>query len=372
MDTPSPEEILSGIRQWVEVESPTSDAPTVNRMMDLVSAEFEKLGSTPERIPGIEGRGDHVAISSPWGGDEKGILVLSHLDTVHPVGTLKDLPFKVDGDKAYGPGIYDMKGGAYLALCAYRTLVEAGVTTPLPIRFLYVSDEETSSTTSRKHIEAAGEKAKYVLVTEPARDGGKIVTGRRGSARFILTAHGRPSHSGGRHEEGRSAILEMAQQIALIESKTDYDRNFTVNVGMIKGGTAANVIPEHCSASLDFRFRNLDVGEEMIAWVQSLKPFNPDVAFTVDGGLMRPPFEKSPAIEQLFSHAKELAGEIGFELVDSFTGGGSDGNFLADKLPVLDGLGVDGAGAHTLQEHLLISSLVPRMTLMRRLFETLQ
>lgn len=372
MSIPSAQELLSGIRTWVELESPTSAPDRVNRMMDLVSEDFGKLGSKPNRIPGTDGRGDHVGFESPWGGNEKGILVLSHLDTVHPVGTLDDgLPFRVEGDKAFGPGIYDMKGGAYIALAAYRSIVEEGGTTPLPVRFLYVSDEETSSTTSRKHIEAAGEKAKYVLVTEPCRDGGKIVTGRQGSARFIMRAHGRPSHSGGRHKEGRSAILEMARQIVEIESKTDYDRNFTVNVGMIEGGTAANVIPEHCKASLDFRFRSADVGEEMVSWVKGLKSHDPDVTFTVDGGIMRPPFEKTPAIEELYQHARGLADEIGFELIDSFTGGGSDGNFLADRLPVLDGLGVDGSGAHTLEEHLLISSLEPRTMLMRRLLETL-
>lgn len=371
MQTPSAEEILSGIREWVELESPTSDAARVEQMMDMASASFESVGAKTERIPGSDGRASHLSVSSPWGGDQKGILVLSHLDTVHPVGTLQDLPFRVEGDKAYGPGIYDMKGGAYLGLTAFRTLVEAGVEPPLPIRFLIVSDEEVGSVTSRKHIEAAGEHAKYVLVTEPARDGGKVVTGRRGSARFVMKAHGCPSHSGGRHEEGRSAILEMARQIVDIEDKTDYARNFTVNVGMIDGGTAANVIPEFCTASLDFRFRSLDVAEEMISWVQSKKPYNPDVKFTVDGGLTRPPFEKTPEIQTLFDKAKVLADEIGFELVDSFTGGGSDGNFLAHSLPVLDGLGVDGEGAHTLHEHLLVSSLVPRMLLMRRLFETL-
>jgi glutamate carboxypeptidase len=372
MAMPSADEILSGIRTWVELESPTKDPGKVNQMMDMVMADYEGMGASTHRIPGIEGRGDHLSVASPWGGDEKGILVLSHLDTVHPVGTIKDLEYRVEGDKAYGPGIYDMKGGAYLALAAYRSLVDEGKSTPLPIRFLYVSDEEVGSTTSREHIKEAGKQAKYVLVTEPARDGGKIVTGRRGSARFVMTTHGRPSHSGSRHAEGRSAILEMAKQIAVIESKTNYDRNFTINVGMIDGGTAVNVIPEHCRASLDFRFRNLEVGEEMIAWVQGLKSNDPDITFTVDGGLSRPPFEKTPAIEELFLHAKNLSQEIGFELVDSFTGGGSDGNFLADTLPVLDGLGVDGEGAHTLHEHLLISSLVPRMTLMRRLFETLQ
>ena len=372
MAMPSVDELLSGIRAWVEVESPTRDASAVNAMMDMIVAEFEGLGAGIRRIPGVDGRGDHVSVTSPWGGEEKGILVLSHLDTVHPVGTIAELPYRIEGDKAYGPGIYDMKGGAYLALAAYRSLVEEGRTTPLPIRFLYVADEEVGSPTSRRHIEAAGEQAKYVLVTEPARDGGKIVTGRQGSARFIMKARGRPAHSGSRHAQGRSAIVEMARQIVRVEAKTDYDRFFTVNVGIIEGGTAANVIPEHCSASLDFRFRNLDLGREMVAWVKGLKSYDPDIAFTVKGDITRPPFEKTPAIEALYLHAKDLASDIGFELVDSFTGGGSDGNFLADKLPVLDGLGVDGTGAHTLHEHCLVSSLVPRMTLLRRLFETLR
>lgn len=372
MTLPTSDEVLSGIREWVEVESPTSHVAGVNRMMDMVSETLGSLGCSVERIPGTEGRADHVAASSPWGGDGKGILVLSHLDTVHPLGTLEKLPFRVEGDNAYGPGIYDMKGGAYIALAAFRALVEDGATAPLPIRFLYVSDEEVGSPTSRRHIEAAGEQAAYVLVTEPARDGGKVVTGRRGSARFRLTARGRPAHSGGQHAAGRSAIQEMARQIVEIEAKTDYERHLTVNVGLIEGGTAVNVVPEHCWAELDIRFRDIETADEIVPWVKGLQPHNSDVAFTVEGGMTRPPFEKSPAIAALFEHAKGLASEIGFELADTFTGGGSDGSFIADRLPVLDGLGVDGEGAHTLHEHLYVSSIVPRMTLMRRLYETLQ
>lgn len=372
METPSSEEILSGIREWVEVESPTSHVEGVERMMDMVSQTFRGLGASVERIPGSDGRASHVAAASPWGADAKGILVLSHLDTVHPVGTLGELPYRVEGDKAYGPGIYDMKGGAYLGLTAYRTLAEAGVETALPIRFLYVSDEEVGSPTSRRHIEAAGEKAKYVLVTEPARDGGKIVTARRGSARFRIAAQGRAAHSGGRHADGRSAILEMARQVVAIESRTDYERGFSVNVGTIRGGSAVNVIPERCEAYLDMRFNDLDTAKEMIAWAKSLKSHDPDIMLTVEGDMMRPPFAKTPAIEALYAQAREIAADIGFELVDSATGGGSDGNFLADRLPVLDGLGVDGEGAHTLHEHLYVSSLVPRMRLMRGLLETLR
>ena len=372
MAMPTSDEVLNGIREWVEVESPTSHVAGVNQMMDMVTETLKGLDCSIERIPGTDGRADHIAAKSPWGGDEKGILVLSHLDTVHPLGTLEDLPFNVDGDKAYGPGIYDMKGGAYIGLEAFAALVRDGQTTPLPVRFLYVSDEEVGSPTSRRHIEAAGEHAKYVLVTEPARDGGKIVTGRRGSARFRIAARGRPAHSGGQHKEGRSAILEMARQIAKIEARTDYDRNLTVNVGLIEGGSAVNVVPEHCQAELDVRFSDLDTANEIVAWVKALESHDPDIAFTVEGDITRPPFQKSEAIEALYEHAKGLASEIGFDLIDTYTGGGSDGNFIADRLPVLDGLGVDGAGAHTMHEHLYVSSLVPRMTLMRRLYETLQ
>ncbi len=371
MHTPSPEEILSGIREWVEVESQTADVAGVNRMMDIVQANYDGIGATTERIPGTDGRGDHLSVASPWGGKEKGILVLSHLDTVHPTGTLETLPYRIDADKAYGPGIYDMKGGAYLAWVAYRAIVEAGRTTPLPIRFLYVSDEEVGSPTSRRHIEAAGECAKFVLVTEPARDGGKIVVGRQGSARFRMTTHGRPAHSGGRHSYGRSAILEMARQIVDIEARTDYDRKITTNVGLIDGGSAVNTIPEHCRAQLDIRFNDLSVGQEMVAWLMERKSYDDDVTLKIEGGITRPPFDRTPAIDSLFSHAKGLAAEIGFELVGTWTGGGSDACFVADRVPLLDGLGVDGAGAHTLEEHVFISSLVPRMLLMRRLFETL-
>jgi glutamate carboxypeptidase len=372
MKAPDPIVLLAGISTWVEIESQSADIQGVNRLIDRVATGFRQAGAIIERISGTGKTADHLAISSPWGGDGPGILVLCHLDTVHPKGTLARFPFRVEGDRAFGPGIYDMKGCAYLAYAAYRSLVEARRATPLPLRFLYTSDEEIGSPSSRALIEACAANAKYVLVTEPARDGGKIVTARKGVARLTIDAEGRPAHSGSRHADGRSAILEMARQIVDIEAMTDYARGVTVNVGCIEGGTAANVVPARCSATIDLRVPTVAAAEEMISRLRALKPYNGDVKVRVTGELNRPPFEKNAGVARLFEHAKRLAAELGFTLEEAYSGGGSDGNFTAHRVPTLDGLGVDGHGAHTLEEHLLISSLVPRFLLQRRLMETLE
>lgn len=371
MQVPSASVLLAGISTWVEIESQSADIQGVNRLMDRVAAGFRQAGASVERLAGTGDAADHLAIASPWGGDGPGILVLCHLDTVHPKKTLARFPFRVDGDRAFGPGIYDMKGGAYLAYAAYRSLAEAGRATPLPLRFLYTSDEEIGSPTSRALIEAHAANAKYVLVTEPARDGGKIVTARKGVARFTIDVEGRPAHSGARHADGRSAILEMARQIIEIEAMTDYARGVTVNVGRVEGGTAANVVPAHCSATIDLRAPTVADADEMIGHLLALEPHDRDVKVSVTGGLNRPPYEKNAGVARLFEHAKRLAAELGFALDDAYSGGGSDGNFSAHRVPTLDGLGVDGHGAHTLEEHLLISSLVPRFLLQRRLMQTL-
>lgn len=372
MTAPDTAEMLAGIREWVEVESHTVDAAGVNRVMDVCASGWAKAGAKVERIKGRDGLGDHVSVSSPWGGEEEpGILVLCHLDTVHPRGTIKDLAFRVDGDRCYGPGIYDMKGGAYLAFAAFQAITRAGKSTPLPLRFLYTSDEEIGSPTSRDVIVAHARQAKHVLVTEPARDGGKIVTSRKGVARFVLTAHGRPSHAGARHQDGRSAILEVARQIIDIEAMTDYKRGVTFNVGQISGGTAENVVPAICEASIDMRIKTVADARHFEAHFRELKSYNPDVRVKVTGGLNRPPYEMNAAGAKLYAHAQNVASEIGIDLVGIATGGGSDGNFTAPFVATLDGLGVDGDGAHTLHEHMLISSLVPRMNLHKRLFETL-
>ena len=369
-----PDEILEAILGWVRVESPSHDAEAVNRMADHVESAMRPLTGRVERTPGRDGYGDVLSVRSEWGGDGPGILVLSHLDTVHPAGSIDDvLRVRREGDRVYGPGIYDMKGGACLAWYAFRHLVRAGRETPLPITFLFVPEEEVGSPTSRALIEEAARAARYVLVTEPARDGGRIVTARKGVAIFEMTTTGRPSHAGVRHRDGRSAIREMARQILRLEDMTDYARGVTVNVGVVAGGTGSNVVPAECRAEIDVRVPNPEVGEEMCARVLGLAAFDPDVAVEVTGGMNRPPYEKGEGIEALFEHARGLAAEIGFALEDVKTGGGSDGNFTAALgVPTLDGLGVDGDGAHSHDEHLLFSSLEPRAKLLLRLFETLE
>lgn len=366
------QEILGGIRSWVEIESQTADVEGVNAQMSRTADDFRGIGASVERIAGRNGLGDHLKVRSAWGGDGPGVLVLCHLDTVHPKGTLaRDLAFRVEGDRAFGPGIADMKGGAYAAFAALRGIVRDGRQTKLPIRFLYTSDEEIGSPTSRALIEREAENAKYVLVTEPAREGGKIVTARKGVGRFVITAHGRPSHAGANHPAGRSAIRELARQVLAIEGMTDYERGITTNVGQISGGTADNVVPALATATIDLRVVTLADGDLMDRTFKSLTPHDPDVQLEVTGGINRPPYEMNDGVAKLFDHAKSLARDIGFDLIGVKTGGGSDGNFTAHKVPTLDGLGVDGQGAHTLQEYILISSIVPRMTLQRRLMETL-
>jgi glutamate carboxypeptidase len=364
--------ILEGIRRWVEIETPTEAPDQLNRLVAMVAEGYRGLPATLERVSGREGRGDHLVARSAWGQDQPGILVLSHLDTVHPLAFIERLPFRIEGDSAFGPGIYDMKGGAYLAYHAFAQLCAGSERNTLGITHLYVSDEEIGSPTSRALIEAEGHKAKYVLVTEPARDGGKVVTGRKGVARFEVFVQGVPAHAGSRPQDGRSAIRELANLIQALEAMTDIARGVTVNVGVVRGGTKPNVIPEAAYAEVDLRVMTVADADEFVTRILSLKSKTEGVTVKVTGELNRPPYEKGNAGAALYEHAKTLAAEIGFDLVDTFTGGGSDGNFTAPFTATLDGLGVDGEGAHTHYEQLYISSIGPRARLLHRLYQTLR
>lgn len=364
--------LLTGIRSWVEIESHTPDVDGVNAMADKIIADYSAIGAEITRVAG-QGYGDHVIVRAPWGREvnSPGILILSHMDTVHPPGTLETMPFRVEGDIAFGPGIYDMKGGAYIAMAAVADLTAKGGA-PLPVTHLFLADEEIGSPTSRDLILEMGKAAKYVLVTEPAREGGRIVTARKGAVRYEVRTAGRAAHAGSRHRDGASAIAEMAHIILKFEALTDYERGLTCNVGMIKGGTGTNVVPAEAWTRIDIRVPDLEALETVEAFVANLVPENPDVRIEVTGGLDRPPYERSAEIAALFDHAKALAAEIGWELRDLKTGGCSDGNFTAAHTPTLDGLGVDGMGGHSDHEQLKISSLEPRRQLLRRLLETLE
>lgn len=363
-------EILDGIRSWVEIESPTDDVAAVARMVACVRDEAAALGAAIEPIP-LPGFADGIRARSPWGGDGPGILLLAHLDTVHPIGTLAgDLPFRVEGDRAYGPGTYDMKGGAYIALHALRAFVRQGRETRLPITFLFTTDEEMGSTASRPRIEAEARANKYVIVAEPCRQG-NLVTARKGTARFQIDFFGRPAHSGSKHEEGRNAIKEMARHILDLEALTDYARGVTLNVGVVTGGTRYNVVPAHARLHLDVRLPDRECVDGIVSRVRGLAPHDPDVRIEVTGRVERPPFERLPHGAALFERVRALGAEMGLEIGEVAVGGASDGNFTAPIAPTVDGMGIAGAGAHTLEEYMDVSSLAPRCALLHRLFGAL-
>lgn len=370
------ETLLAAIRSWVEVESPTHDAAAVNRMMDLASRDLAVLGARIERIPGRMGFGDCVRARFPQaalggGVDGPGILVMSHLDTVHPVGTggaAGSLAFRREGagaaERAYGPGICDMKGGARLALEAIGAILRAGASTRLPVTVLLTSDEEVGSPSTRDLIEAEAARQKVVLIPEPARSDGGVVWGRYAIARFALEAVGRPSHAGARLAEGRSAIREMAHQVLAIEAMSTEDA--TTSVGVIQGGQWVNCVPTVCRAEcLSMAKRQADL-DALVARMLALKPTGPDVRFTVRRTQTRPVWEPDDRVRALHAKAEAVARAVGIgALPASAAGGGSDGNFTgAMGIPTLDGLGVMGGGIHTLEEHLLVASLVPRAKLL--------
>lgn len=365
--------MLAGLKPWIECESPTFDPAAVNQMMDLVASDIAAAGASVTRIPGPPGLGDCVRGDFPHPRKgEPGILVMSHLDTVHPVGTLEKLPFRREGSRCYGPGIVDMKGGAYAGLQAIMALAQAGIATPLPVSVLYTSDEEIGSPGTRDIIMAEAARHKAILVPEPGRPGNGVVTGRYAIARFDLLAQGRPSHAGATLKDGRSAISMMAQQLLAIEAMTDQDCTFSV--GVISGGQWVNCVPTFCRAealSMAKRQADLDRGvERMLA----LSVENEDgTRFTVSRGVTRPVWEPDGKTMALYELARQVAAEIGFALDHASAGGGSDANFTgAAGIASLDGLGVLGAGYHTLGEYLEVESLPQRARLMAGLLTRIE
>ena len=364
--------MLARLRPWVECESPTFDKPAVDRMMDLASRDLALLGARIDRIPGRMGFGDCVRATLPHpDAGQPGILVMGHMDTVHPIGTIAALPWKREGARCYGPGIYDMKGGNLIALEALRQLAAAHIQTKLPVTILFTSDEEIGSPSTRDLIEAEAARHQVVLVPEPGGPGHEVTTGRYAIARFRIETTGRPSHAGARLSEGRSAISAMARHIIAIEDMSSEDCTFSV--GVLRGGEWVNCVATTCTAevlSMAKRQPDLDRGvERMLA----LSGRQNDVQFTVTRHVTRPVWEADARVLALHAKAEALARTIGFPLPHRSTGGGSDGNFTgAMGIPTLDGLGVLGAGGHTLEEHLLVDSLPKRARLMAGLLATLE
>ncbi|MGJ5079536.1 M20/M25/M40 family metallo-hydrolase [Bradyrhizobium sp. HKCCYLS3013] len=363
--------MLQGLRGWVECESPTWDAAAVERMLDLAARDMAIMGATIERIAGRQGFAGCVRARFPHPRQgEPGILIAGHMDTVHPVGTLAKLLWRREGNRCYGPGICDMKGGNYLSLEAIRQLSKASIATPLPITVLFTPDEEVGTPSTRDIIEAEAQRNKYVLVPEPGRQDNGVVTGRYAIARFNLEAIGRPSHAGARLGAGRSAIREMARQILAIDGMTTEDCTFSV--GIVHGGQWVNCVATTATGealSMAKRQADLDRGvERMLA----LSGTTDDVTFKVTRGVTRPVWEPDSGTMALYDKARGIAEQLGLSLPHGSAGGGSDGNFTgALGIPTLDGLGVRGTDMHTLNEHIEIDSLAERGRLMAGLLATL-
>jgi glutamate carboxypeptidase len=340
-------------------------------MLDLAAREMAIMGASIELVAGRLGFGGCVRAKFPHAKQgEPGILIAGHLDTVHPTGTIEKLKWRREGNKCYGPGIFDMKGGNYLALEAIRQLARATIATPLPITVLFTPDEEVGTPSTRDLIEAEARRNKYVLVPEPGRPNNGVVTGRYAIARFNLEATGRPSHAGATLSSGRSAIREMARQILVIDGMTSEDCTFSV--GIVHGGQWVNCVATTCTGealSMAKRQADLDRGvERMLA----LSGTSNDVTFKVMRGVTRPVWEPDAGTLALYDKARGVAASMGLDLPHGSVGGGSDGNFTgALGIPTLDGLGVRGADAHTLNEHIEVDSLAERGRLMAGLLATL-
>lgn len=357
------QQLVTQITRWVELESPSHDPQALRTMADLIDRDASDAGLRVERIDlGAEtGPALHIHNRAP-GDTREGILILGHYDTVHPVGTLQKNACRQDGDKLYGPGIYDMKSGVCLALYGLSRLATEN-SSALPIDLLLLPDEETGSHYSRPTIEQFAQRAKYTLVAEPARaEGGRCVTARKGTGTIVLTAHGQASHAGVAHEKGINAIEEMAHQVLALQALTDYDAGTTVSVGLIQGGTTSNVVPDASQIEVDFRIVDEQAAEALEQAVNKLRPVLPGATLDIEFELNRPAMPRTPATVELLKNCQAFAQRAGFSLEEApRTGGASDANFTAALgVPTLDGLGADGDGAHTLNEYILVSTLAQR------------
>lgn len=357
-------ELLDILIRLVQIESPTHDKGEVDRMGAQVALELRTIGAQVETVP-QSSTGDHIIGRWNTSGDQVGILLMCHMDTVHPVGMLERNPLEVRDGKLFGPGTEDMKSGIAVVFGAVGLMQKQAAWVDRPITMLVTSDEETGSHTSRALIEDLGRRAELVLCFEPALTNGSLKTWRKGVGGFQITAHGRASHAGAHHEKGLNAIQELAHHVLTVQSWTDYERGTTLNTGLIQGGTATNVVPEEARMVVDFRVTMPEEGERVIASINSLRPVLEGVRLEITGGMNRPPMPRTPLIEQTFERVRQIGAQLGLDLKSGGTGGGSDANFVAPYgVPLLDGMGAVGDGEHTDHEYIWVDSLPERAALL--------
>jgi glutamate carboxypeptidase len=368
------DEIVSTIRELVEIESPSDNKAAVDRVAEVVAHKFSRLGSEV-RVHPAKSFGNHLQVDFA-GKSAKPVLLLGHYDTVYPLGTLATMPCRAVDNKLTGPGVLDMKSGIALMLHALAALQDwhkeaAHGALPRPVTVLLVSDEEVGSDSSRSITESLAKKAAAVLVLEPSYGfQGDVKTARKGVGEYLIKVTGKASHAGLDFEKGANAILELARQIDRVSAFTELKKGLTVNVGIVSGGSRTNVVPADAAAQVDVRIARMQDAAGIDKKMRSLRPFNRKCKIAVTGGINRPPMERTAGVAALYAQAVGIARGLGWKLGEAAVGGGSDGNFTAGLgIPTLDGLGGVGDGAHATHEHILISELPRRAALVAGLIE---
>jgi len=368
-------EILALTRALVESESPSGDEAGSRTVVSLLAASLRTVGGITaiERIP-AERYGEHLRVHAFGIGrnSSKTILILGHTDTVHPTGSLRSRPWRIEGNCAYGPGVFDMKANCALAIEAIRACNSLNLRPRSSVVLLLTCDEETGSQSGRAIVEAEARRARAVVALEPPASGGRAKTGRKGTGMFTVEAHGRAAHAGLEPEKGASAILELARQIQRLDAMNNPAQGITLNVGVIEGGTLSNVVAAEARAEVDLRFSNTEQGAKIESEILQLRPFDHRVRLVVRGGINRPPLERNAGVVALYEQARRIAAAVDYELGEAQVGGASDGNFAAALgTPVLDGLGIAGDGAHATHEHIILDDIPMRGALLAGLLASL-
>jgi len=367
-------ELLALTCALVETESPSGDKDGSSEVVSLLASAAGSISavSSVERVTS-EDFGEHVRIRA-FAGDNHAppIVILGHTDTVHPRGAIKERPWRADGNRIYGPGVFDMKANCALALEALRACEATNALPSSPVTILLTCDEESGSPSGRSLVEEEAKNSRAVLVLEPPASGGRVKTARKGTGIFAVEVHGRAAHAGLEPEKGVSAVLELARQTIRLTNLNDPDRGTTVTVTVVQGGTHSNVVPAEASAEIDMRFSSAAEGQRIESAILNLKPFDERAQVIVSGGINRPPMERTGKVLELYERARQIAGLLDFDLGEASVGGASDGNFAgALGVAVLDGLGIEGDGAHAAHEHIIVDNIALRGALLAGLIATL-
>lgn len=367
------EAVTAFTRALVEAESPSGDQAGSKAVVSLLAAAAESIsGVTKIERVASENYGEHLRLRAGLNSKAKPIVILGHTDTVHPRGSLQQRPWRVEANRAYGPGVFDMKANCALAVEVLRAGVETGTQPQRPVVLLLTCDEEAGSFTGRQLVEAEARNAHAVLVLEPPACGGRVKTGRKGTGMFSVAARGRAAHAGLEPEKGASAILELARQTERLHALNGKEDGISVNVGVFHGGTLSNVVAAEARAEIDVRFCSEEQAAHLENEILNLRPIDDRVQLVVSGGINRPPLQRTARVLELYNRAKVIAAQLNFDLGETQVGGASDGNFAAAAgAAVLDGLGINGDGAHAVHEHILIDDIPRRGALLTALIATL-